>query len=149
MSHGEMAGSTNLVYHPEKHIEVIVASSNNQIIGRALFCLAGHTVIATVDGDKRLDELVDKQINVLSFDGKTTVSNTCTVKPTALSSEKYQIELEDGTIIECTGNHRFLLTDGTYKAAEDLLETDELAENNDTSLSYFEYIDSIIAKRGQ
>ena len=37
MSHGEMAGSTNLVYHPEKHIEVIVASSNNQIIGRALF----------------------------------------------------------------------------------------------------------------
>ena len=37
MSHGEMAGSTTLVFHPEKHIEVIVASSNNQIIGRALF----------------------------------------------------------------------------------------------------------------
>ena len=37
MSHGEMAGSTNLGIHPEKHIEVIVASSNNQIIGRALF----------------------------------------------------------------------------------------------------------------
>lgn len=37
MSHGEMHGVTNLVYHPGKHIELIAASSNNQIIGRALF----------------------------------------------------------------------------------------------------------------
>ena len=37
MSHGEMRGTTNLVYHPEKHIELIAASSNNQVIGRALF----------------------------------------------------------------------------------------------------------------
>ena len=37
MSHGEMHGSTNLKYVPEKHIELICASSNNQIIGRALF----------------------------------------------------------------------------------------------------------------
>ena len=37
MSHGEMRGQTHLMYHPEKHIEFVVASSNNQIIGRALF----------------------------------------------------------------------------------------------------------------
>lgn len=37
MEHGHMAGVTNLVYRPEKHIEIICASSNNQIIGRALF----------------------------------------------------------------------------------------------------------------
>lgn len=37
MSHGEMAGTTNLIYRPEKHIELIAASSNNQIVGRALF----------------------------------------------------------------------------------------------------------------
>ena len=37
MSHGEMTGTTNLVYKPEKHIEVITASSNNQVIGRAVF----------------------------------------------------------------------------------------------------------------
>ena len=37
MQHGEMGGSTNLIFRPEKHIELIVASSNNQIIGRALF----------------------------------------------------------------------------------------------------------------
>ena len=37
MSHGEMHGTTNLIYRPEKHIEFVCASSNNQIIGRALF----------------------------------------------------------------------------------------------------------------
>jgi len=38
MSHGEMHGTTNMIYVPEKHIEFVCASSNNQIIGRALFC---------------------------------------------------------------------------------------------------------------
>lgn len=37
MAHGEMAGVTNLEYRPNKHIELVAASSNNQIIGRALF----------------------------------------------------------------------------------------------------------------
>ena len=37
MSHGEMTGISNLAFRPEKHIELITASSNNQIIGRALF----------------------------------------------------------------------------------------------------------------
>lgn len=37
MSHGEMRGTSNLMYHPNKHIEFVCASSNNQIIGRALF----------------------------------------------------------------------------------------------------------------
>lgn len=37
MAHGEMAGITNLEYRPNKHIELVAASSNNQIIGRALF----------------------------------------------------------------------------------------------------------------
>lgn len=37
MSHGEMTGSTNLMYRPNKNIELITASSNNQVIGRAVF----------------------------------------------------------------------------------------------------------------
>ena len=37
MNHGKMTGISNLVYEPDKHIELITASSNNQIIGRALF----------------------------------------------------------------------------------------------------------------
>lgn len=36
LAHGEVKGTTNLVYAPEKHIELITASSNNQIIGRCV-----------------------------------------------------------------------------------------------------------------
>ena len=36
MQHGTMSGETNLNFVPEKHIELITASSNNQVIGRAI-----------------------------------------------------------------------------------------------------------------
>ena len=32
-----MSGETNLIYRPDKNIELITASSNNQVIGRAIF----------------------------------------------------------------------------------------------------------------
>lgn len=37
LSHGKMTGASNLLFVPEKHIEIITASSNNQVIGRAVF----------------------------------------------------------------------------------------------------------------
>ena len=44
MAHGEMSGITNLIYRPQKHIEIITASSNNQIIGRAILANASDEV---------------------------------------------------------------------------------------------------------
>ena len=57
MSHGHMSGVTNLEYIPDKHIELITASSNNQIIGRCLFCLDGDTIVKTESGDYKISEL--------------------------------------------------------------------------------------------
>ena len=130
LAHGQMRGTTNLKYYPEKHIELITASSNNQIIGRALFCLDGDTEIKTTDGDFKIKDLVDKEINVFSIDdsGNLVTSDICTVKPTIKTNEEYNIELEDGTIIKCTPNHRLMLKDGTYKEAQYLTEEDELAD---------------------
>ena len=128
MKHGTMTGTTNLLFVPEKHIELITASSNNQVIGRAVFCLDGDTIIKTVDGEFSLKELEDKTTKVYSIDdcGNMTLSNECKVEPTILTDEEYQIELEDGSIIKCTPNHRFMLKDGSYKEAKDLTENDEL-----------------------
>ena len=125
-----MAGVTNLVYRPKKHIEIVAASSNNQIIGRALFCLSGDTIIKTATGDFKLQDLADKQIQVLSSvpDGSVCLSNTCTVKQTALTDEVYELELVDGSHIECTPEHRFQLKDGSYKMAKDLLPDDDIME---------------------
>lgn len=125
MAHGEMTGTTNLVFRPNKHIEVITASSNNQVIGR---CLSGDTQVITTDGVFKIEDLVGKIIKVPSINnsGDIEISNTCTATQTALTDEIIVIELEDGTEIKCTPNHKFLLKDGTYKEAQFLTDQDEL-----------------------
>lgn len=130
MSHGTMSGTSNLVYHPDKHIELITASSNNQVIGRALFCLDGDTIIATDSGDKKILDLVDKCVCVKSLDNNCNIvlSENCVIKPTVESIEEYDIELENGEHIKCTPNHKFMLKDGTYKRADELTADDELLE---------------------
>ena len=67
MSHGEMRGLTNLEYIPNKHIELVFGSSNNQIIGRALFCVDGETIIKTQEGDIKISDLVNKNLVVASI----------------------------------------------------------------------------------
>lgn len=149
MAHGQMVGSTKLKYKPEKHIELIVASGNNQVIGRALFCLDGNTVIKTYNGDYTLKDLVNKEVNVMSLDNNKNFvfSNSCKIVPTIKSSVEYQIELEDGSIIKCTPNHKFMLKDGSYKEAQYLTEQDELFDVY--SITYNEFIQHIIDTRGQ
>ena len=128
MSHGEMKGISNLEYIPNKHIELIAASSNNQIIGRAVFCLDGNTIISTVDGDKQIKDLENTitQVYCINEFGDVVLSEPCEIKQTAKTSIIYEIELEDGTILKCTPNHRFMLKDGSYKEAQYLTEEDEL-----------------------
>lgn len=150
MEHGNMnASRTNPQWQPPKGIELVFGSSNRHVVGRALFCLDGDTVIATTEGDQKLTDLVDKDINVISVDncGNKIISDTCTVKPTVKTNTEYQIELENGTVIKCTSNHKFLLKDGTYKEAQYITETDELADIQQGN--YWNYINSIIQERGQ
>lgn len=130
MEHGNMnASRTNPTWQPPKGVELVFGSSNRTVVGRALFCLDGDTIIATSSGDKKLVNLVDKNIEVISVDdyGNKIISNTCTVKPTIKTDIEYQIELEDGTLIKCTPNHRFLLENGVYEEAQYLTAGTKLA----------------------
>lgn len=129
MEKGTVSGTVNEEWHPPKGIELIAGSLSRHIIGRAVFwCLDGDTEIATNLGDYKLSELVDKQIQVYNIDtnGNLCLSDYCTVKPTAIETEEYEIELEDGTIIKCTPSHRFMLSDGSYKEAQYLTEDDDI-----------------------
>ena len=64
MSHGEMAGISNLEYRPNKHIELIVGSSNNQVIGRALFANFVDEVNWGLTND--VEKLKKKQLQLIS-----------------------------------------------------------------------------------
>ena len=64
MSHGEMAGISNLEYRPNKHIELITASSNNQVIGRAIFANFTDEVNFGLTND--VEKLKKKQLQLIS-----------------------------------------------------------------------------------
>lgn len=133
MARGSITKGDTPQWKPPKGIELIYGSQSRHIIGRAVyFCLDGNTEIVTTKGTYKISELVNKPIQVYSINnnGEIIISNTCTVKPTNIGQEEYQIELEDGTLIKCTPTHRFMLKDGTYKEAQDLTEEDELADFN-------------------
>lgn len=127
MSHGSMSGRTELIWTPDKRIELVVGSSNNAVIGRAVFCLDGETEILTDKGYKKLNSLIGERVRVISYDdGMLCLSNYCHVKPTGIASEEYQIRLDDGTTLKCTKNHRFLLKNNEYVQASDIRVGDEL-----------------------
>lgn len=64
MAHGEMRGTTNLNFEPGKHIELIAASSNNQVIGRALFANFTDEVNFGLTSD--VEKLKKKQKTLIS-----------------------------------------------------------------------------------
>lgn len=140
MAHGTVKGTSNLVWQPNKNIELIAGSLPRHILGRAVFsCLDQNTLIKTNKGIFKIKDLVDKTFKVYNItpDGKIIESDTCTAKATIETTEEYQITLEDGTILKCTPNHRFLLKDGiTYKEAKDLTEEDELFDYNNIGYIY-------------
>lgn len=64
MSHGSMNGVSNLTYIPDKHLEVITASSNNQVIGRAVFANFTDEVNFGLTSD--VEKLKKKQKQLIS-----------------------------------------------------------------------------------
>ena len=64
MNHGKMTGITNLEYIPDKHIEFIAGSSNNQVIGRAIFANMSDEVNFGLTSD--VEKLKKKQKQLIS-----------------------------------------------------------------------------------
>lgn len=47
-----------------------------------------------------------------------------------------ELKLENGQMIKCTPNHRFLLKDGTYKEAQHLMYSDEIQEIDEEHINF-------------
>lgn len=130
LRNGDLSGSrTNEVYLPGKGVTIGVGSMADHFIGLDTFaCLAGDTEICTDSGVYPIASLEDKCIRVYNVDplGNFVLSSPCTVKQTKVVTELYEIELENGTTLRCTGEHLLMLNNGEYKMARDLTEMDEL-----------------------
>jgi len=95
------------------------------------FCLSGDTLVVTPDkGSRRIDEIVDAWNNgerdqlVFSYDHETNKTVSAKITGAKFIGEKEVVKaiFSDGSEIVCTPEHRFMLHDGSYVEAKDLLE---------------------------
>ena len=81
-------------------------------------CLAGDTQVLTDRGYKTLKSLVGTEGMVMSHDGK--YHRYYDVRLTRKKADIYAVELEDGTKIYCTDDHRFMLPNGEWIRTKNL-----------------------------
>lgn len=133
MDHGRVSASDrNFYYIPEgDKIEIIPASDAAMLLGKQLWCcLLGTTRILTSEGVHELQDINNQTFNILQFDyhRKEYQYVQADVRLTKYVTDTICIELEDGSIIEGTPDHRIMLIDGTYKRLDELTEFDEILE---------------------
>lgn len=101
----------------------------------ARYCLSGDTLIVTntKEGFIRLDDLVEKfdngeEFQVFSYDKETNSTKCAKIESAHFTKEDFiwEVKLDDECVIRCTGDHPFMMRDGSYKMAKDLKEDDAL-----------------------
>jgi len=131
MEHGTMnRGTVNQIYVPNGDIEIIAGSSASNFLGMQIWCLIGDTEILTIDGIKTLEECAGTMQTVFQDIDGELVPTTANIELTKYVTETIRIELEDGTVVEGTPDHKVLLSDGTYKALGELSSSDDLLTFN-------------------
>ena len=129
--HGTFSKSDrNFYYVPEgDKIVIDYGSDAAHALGQQVyvgFCVVGSTSVLTVDGYKPISDLVGKVNYIGQYDGNGIIYSNADVVMTKTVSDTIRIELEDGTIIEGTPEHRIMLSDGTYKQLCELTEDDDI-----------------------
>lgn len=97
------------------------------------YCFTSDTKIKTIEyGDVSIKELLEKNVStftVVSFDGEKMVEcNAHDLRCTRKDAELVEVEFEDSVIVRCTPDHKFLLTDGTWKEVKNITENDEIVK---------------------
>jgi hypothetical protein len=111
-----------LEIYPELQNESFVVQEKND------GCLDKYTIILTEDGEKTIGDICENKYkgNILTLNvltnkvEKEKISNFSIKEKT--TEQWYEIELDDGTILKITGNHRIWLPElKCYRKVENLL----------------------------
>lgn len=134
MEHGQISRSDrNFFYIPEgDKIEIVAASSGEQLLGKQLWCcVTGDTRVLTSNGVHEIRDLTEED-DLLVMQYNYEQEEYCYAQAHAVltkyTSETIRIELEDGTVIGGTPEHRIMLSDGSYKRLDELTEEDDILE---------------------
>ncbi len=95
-------------------------------------CITGDTLIAVADGRNAVpikqlaEEGKDVPVYCKNYDGITKIRMMRNPRITGYKEKIHEVKLDDGSIIRCTANHRFIMKNMTEKAAIDLKAGDSL-----------------------
>lgn len=99
-------------------------------------CLHPDTLIEMADGNKKKISEVVAGEKVYTFNTETNTREIHEVdyvyKNLSKKQQMYELEMEDGTILKITGNHKVYLTSGVWKRVDELTVGDDIMsfENN-------------------
>jgi len=129
----------------DKYSEILLVEGQS-----AYGCLHGDTKILLNDGEKTIKELaesfnVKNEYKVYCIDnlGNTVMRKILSAHKTKHVNEIYKVELSDGNIVYATGEHLFMLEDGTYKQCDRLYEGDELKVINKNTNSMMKIFNKV------
>lgn len=90
-------------------------------------CLTGDTIVDTVNGPMRIDELVGKSGEVFCADGENVkIGHFRDVRMTQSEAEVFEIKLNNGKSVKATADHPILTRRG-WVLLKDLRSDDEIA----------------------
>lgn len=95
-------------------------------------CVTGDTLIAVADGRDAVpiktlaEEDSDVPVYCKDQEGRTIIKMMRNPRITGYDEEIYEVKLNDGSSIKCTGNHEFILRTMDKKAARNLQPGDSL-----------------------
>jgi len=97
-------------------------------------CFHGETLIKTKDGDKQIQDLTCNDY-IMTYNTETDEFSW--IKPFMVlptpseNKEKIELEMEDGTILKCTSDHKFFTVNRGWVMAKDLTEYDDIKNPNE------------------
>ena len=139
----------NIITIGNVELLLIPDEDESSIYGFSCYCFKGDTLIATSQGDKRIDEIKEGDL-VLTRKGFKKVTHAW------CSGEKDCIELtmDNGNHIVCTPDHRFITAQEEEIEAKDITPSTDLlyyVTRKDgsvfLSLGYVKYIESVLEKQ--
>jgi ribonucleoside-diphosphate reductase alpha chain len=79
--------------------------NNLQVKTSNICCLSGDTLVLTKDGNKKIEELVGKTVEI--YDGLNWIKNSSFELKG--EDELYRIYIKDGSFVDCNKNHRWFV----------------------------------------
>lgn len=128
MSAGKAAERDNTCVYNCSYLPVDDPKSFDEAM-HILMCFDPDTLIKTKYGNKKISELSYEDL-VLSYDEITNqyeyINPTNIIENFTEEKEKIELEMEDGSIIRCTSDHKFLTKNRGWVEAKELNEYDEI-----------------------